>query len=320
MKRNLYITRKLPEITLTQLSKHFTVRYWDSEDIPVPRDILVQEIANIDALYCLITDTIDDELLSYAKNLQVISTLSVGFNHIDIESAIKHGIKVTHTPGILTDTTADLTFALLMATARRIPEASEVLRQQQWQAWSIFNLTGMDIHHATIGIVGFGEIGQAVAKRATGFEMNILYYNRTRKLEAEQRLGATYVTLKELLQSADYVVILTPYNKFTHNLIGEKELSLMKKNAILINTARGGIVNEKALYEAVKNRTIYAAGLDVYEQEPISIDHPLLGLPHIVTLPHIGSSTIATRLAMCQLAAQNTINAFTNDPKNLVKL
>lgn len=320
MLRKLYVTRKLPETIFNQLTKHFTVRYWDSEDIPVPRDVLIREIQHIDALYCLITDTIDDELLCYATNLKVISTLSVGFNHIDIESATNRGIVVTHTPGILTDTTADLTFALLMATARRIPEASETLRKQQWKSWSIFNLTGMDIHHATIGIVGFGEIGQAVAKRASGFDMNILYYSRSRKLEAEQTLGATYVTLNELLQSADYVVILTPYSKSTHNLIGEKELALMKNHAILINTARGGIVNEQALYEALKKGTIYAAGLDVYEQEPVSINHPLLTLPNIVTLPHIGSSTIATRLAMCQLAAQNTIEAFTDTPKNVVIL
>lgn len=318
MKPSLYITRKLPDHIVEQLSSHFTITMWESEDVPVPREVLEKEIEYVDALYCQITDNIDSELIGLSNNLKLISTLSVGYNHIDVEAASAKQIAVTNTPGILTDTTADLVFALLMATARRIPEASEVLRKNEWQSWSLFNLVGLDIHHKTIGIIGFGAIGQAVAKRATGFDMNILYYNRSRKPDAEQKLGAKYCEMDDLLVEADYVVILTPYSKETYNLIDTRELQLMKKSSILINAARGGIVNETALYNALKNGEIYAAGLDVFEQEPIDPNHQLLSLPNVVTLPHIGSATYETRIAMCQLAAQNIIDYFSNKPTNIV--
>lgn len=318
MKPLLYVTRRLPEETIDMLSAHFKVSSWESEETPVPREVLEREIENVDALYCLITDTIDAALLEKAQNLKVISTLSVGFNHIDIEAARAKNIAVTNTPGILTDTTADLTFALLMATARRMPEASEHLRNNEWRSWSLFSLTGQDIHHKTIGIIGFGAIGQAVAKRAKGFDMNVLYYNRSRKYEAEETLGAAYVELDELLKTADFVCILTPYSAETKDLITARELKLMKKSAVLINTARGGIVNEDDLYDALVNGDIYAAGLDVFAEEPVDPDHKLLTLPNLVALPHIGSSTVDTRLGMCRLAAQNLINFIQGRGNNIV--
>lgn len=318
MKPLLYVTRTLPEETIDMLSAHFEVSGWESEETPVPREILEREIEKVDALYCLITDTIDAALLEKAKNLKVISTLSVGFNHIDIEAAKAKNITVTNTPGILTDTTADLTFALLMATARRIPEASEHLRNNEWRSWSLFSLTGRDIHHATIGIIGFGAIGQAVAKRAKGFDMNVLYYNRSRKYETEETLGASYQELDELLKKSDFVCILTPYSAETKDLITARELKLMKKTAVLINTARGGIVNEDDLYDALINGDIYAAGLDVFAEEPVAPDHKLLTLPNLVALPHIGSSTIDTRLGMCRLAAQNLIDFMQGKRSNIV--
>lgn len=318
MKPLLYVTRRLPEQSLEMLSAHFEVSSWDSDDMPVPREVLEREIENVDALYCLITDTIDAALLEKAKNLKVVSTLSVGFNHIDIKAARVKNIAVTNTPGILTDTTADLTFALLMATARRIPEASEHLRNNEWKSWSIFSLTGRDIHHATLGIIGFGAIGQAVAKRAKGFDMNVLYYNRSRKYEAEETLGAAYEELDELLKTSDFVCILTPYSTETKDLITARELQLMKKTAVLINTARGGIVNEDDLYHALVNGDIYAAGLDVFTEEPIDPDHPLLTLPNLVALPHIGSSSVDTRLGMCNLAAQNLIDFIRGKRSNIV--
>lgn len=318
MKPLLYVTRRLPKEAVEMLSAYFEVSCWDSEETPVPREVLEREIENVDALYCLITDTIDAPLLEKTKNIKVISTLSVGFNHIDMEAAKAKNIAVTNTPGILTDTTADLTFALLMATARRIPEASEQLRNNEWKSWSIFGLTGRDIHHATLGIIGFGAIGQAVAKRATGFDMNVIYYNRSRKYEAEKMLGAAYQELDELLKASDFVCILTPYSAETKDLITARELKLMKKTAVLINTARGGIVNEDDLYDALANGDIYAAGLDVFAEEPINPAHKLLTLPNLVALPHIGSSTVDTRLGMCKLAAQNLIDFIQGKRSNIV--
>lgn len=318
MKPLLYATRRLPKEAIEMLSPYFEVSCWDSEETPVPREVLKREIENVDALYCLITDTIDAPLLEKAKNIKVISTLSVGFNHIDIEAAKVKNIAVTNTPGILTDTTADLTFALLMATARRIPEASEQLRNNEWKSWSIFGLTGRDIHHTTLGIIGFGAIGQAVAKRAKGFDMNVIYYNRSRKYEAEKTLGAAYQEFDELLKASDFVCILIPYSAETKDLITARELKLMKKTAVLINTARGGIVNEDDLYDALVNGNIYAAGLDVFAEEPINPAHKLLTLPNLVALPHIGSSTVDTRLGMCKLAAQNLIDFIQGERSNIV--
>ncbi|WP_246942860.1 2-hydroxyacid dehydrogenase [Bacillus pinisoli] len=319
MKPSIYVTRKIPDTALQLLKEHFLVEMWEEEETPVPREVLIEKIQTVDGLYCLLTEQVDQGLLELAPNLKVISNMAVGYNNIDIKAASNKGIMVTNTPGVLTESTADLTFALLMATARRIPEASEFLRQGQWKSWAPMMLTGQDIFGATIGIVGMGRIGEAVAKRARGFNMEILYYNRSRKMEKEAELGISYVELNELLQRSDFVVILTPYTNETKNLISKEELLLMKDTAILINVARGGIVNEAELYEALVQKKIWAAGLDVFEQEPLPMDHPLLTLPNVVTLPHIGSASIKTRIKMAELAAQNLIHALTKDtPQNLV--
>lgn len=283
---------------------------WDSENTPVPRGILETKIEEIDGLYCLLTETIDEELLSRSKNLKVVSNMAVGYNNIDITAASKRRISVTNTPGVLTETTADLTFSLLMATARRIVEASDYLREGQWQTWSPMQLTGQDIFGATIGIIGMGRIGEAVAKRAKGFDMRVLYHNRSRKPEVENHLGIEYADLQSLLKEADYVCVMTPLTPETKGLIGKDELSLMKNSAILINTARGGIVDENALYEALVDGTIWAAGLDVFDQEPVDLNHPLLTLPNVTTLPHIGSASIKTRTTMAELAAENLIEVL----------
>ncbi|QCJ44484.1 D-glycerate dehydrogenase [Bacillus sp. S3] len=310
MKSKVYITRKLPAEIVDKLSSHFYVRMWQEEDVPVPRDVLLKEIEDVDGLFCLLTETIDEEVLTKAPSLKVISTLAVGYNHIDIQAAARKGIVVTNTPGVLTETTADLTFTLLMAAARRVVESSDYLRNGDWKTWSPMQLTGQDIYGATIGIIGLGRIGEALVKRAKGFDMNVLYYNRTRKPEKEQELGIHYATLAELLQQSDYVCLLLPYSTEVHHLIGEKELALMKRNAILVNTARGGIVDEVALYHALKDGQIWAAGLDVFEQEPVPVDHPLLTLPNVVTLPHIGSASIQTRTNMANLAADNLVSVL----------
>ncbi|NSL51925.1 2-hydroxyacid dehydrogenase [Calidifontibacillus erzurumensis] len=312
MKPKVLITRKIPQEIVEKISSVCDVDMWNEEEVPIPREVLEQKIVDVEGLFCLITEKIDADLLKKAKNLKVVSNMAVGYNNIDIEACRERGITVTNTPGVLTETTADLTFALLMATARRLIEASTYLRNGEWKTWSPMQLTGQDVYGATIGIIGMGRIGEAVARRAKAFDMNILYHNRNRKVDAEKTLGATYVELDELLKQSDFVVIMTPYTPETVNLISERELSLMKKTAVLINTARGGIVNEEALYNALKTGQIWAAGLDVFAIEPVSLDHPLLTLPNVVALPHIGSASIKTRLKMAELAADNLMKGVTN--------
>lgn len=319
MKRKVYVTRKLPDAIVERLSETYEIRMWEEEDKPVPREVLEEEIKDVDGLYCLLTEQIDASLLDRADKLKVIANMAVGYNNIDIDAAKERGVTVTNTPGVLTETTADLTFSLLMATARRIPEASAYLRNGEWKTWSPMQLTGQDIHGATLGIIGLGRIGEAVAKRAKGFDMNVLYHNRSRNREAEGRLELHYTALHTLLRKSDFVCVLTPFTPETKNIIDKEELDLMKDSAIIINTARGGIVNEKALYQALKERSIWAAGLDVFEDEPVSTDNPLLTLPNLVTLPHIGSASIATRLKMADLAATNLLDALAGEePPNKV--
>jgi len=310
VKPRVYITRKIPEPIVAYIKERCEVKMWDSEDVPVPADILEEEIKSVDGLFCLLTESIDQSLLSKAQKLKVISNMAVGYNNIDIDAAIEKGITVTNTPGVLTETTADLTFALLMATARRLIESSEYLREGKWKTWSPMQLTGQDIYGSTLGIIGMGRIGEAVVRRAKGFNMKILYSSRNRKYHVEEELNAQYVAMNDLLQEADYVCVMTPYTEETRNLIDEHELSLMKNTSILINIARGGIVNETALYKALKDGQIWAAGLDVFETEPVSLEHPLLTLPNVVTLPHIGSASVQTRLNMAKLAAYNLLHAL----------
>lgn len=319
MKPKIYITRKIPVHIVNELKKSCDVSIWDHEETPVPREVLEEKVAEIDGLFCLLTEAIDENLLKKAPKLKVISNMAVGYNNIDVEAATKKGIIVTNTPGVLTETTADLTFALLMATARRIPESSAFLREGKWRTWSPMLLTGHDIFQSTLGIIGLGRIGEALARRAKGFEMNILYHNRNRKHQAEEELGLQYAALDELLTKSDFVCIMTPYTKETHHMIRKEHFQRMKSNAILINTARGGIVNEEDLYHALIDGEIWAAGLDVFEQEPVPLDHPLLTLPNVVTLPHIGSASIETRIKMAEVAADNLLQVLNGEiPRNIV--
>lgn len=216
-KKKIYITRKLPQAIYTKLADEFEVKMWDKEDQPVPREILMEEVKEIDGLFCLLTETIDREVIENAPRLKVIANMAVGYNNIDIDTATEKGIVVTNTPGVLTETTADLTFALLMATARMVIEASDYLRNGEWKTWSPMQLTGQDIHGATLGIIGMGRIGQALVKRAKGFDMNVAYYNRSRKPEIEEEMGIRYMGLEELLQQSDYVSLLIPYSPAVHH-------------------------------------------------------------------------------------------------------
>lgn len=304
MKYRIFITRKLADQIVDPLREKFDVRMWESESEKVPREVLMREVADADALLSVTADTIDQEVLMAAPKLKIVSNMAVGYNNIDLDVAKERGIIVTNTPDVLTNTTADLAFGLLIATARRMMEAEDTLRKGQWTSWSPMGYTGMDVGGATLGIIGMGRIGEAVARRAKGFDMRIMYHNRSRKIEAEAAYGFEYAELDTLLSEVDFVVILTPLTPETLGMIGERELGLMKKTAVLINVARGGIVDEAALYQALKEREIWAAGLDVYQKEPVPLNNPLLTLSNVTVLPHIGSATIKTRLGMMEMSAK----------------
>jgi glyoxylate reductase len=306
----VYVTRQVAAEIITFLEEVATVEVWEG-DSPVPREVLLKKVEKADALFAMLTDRIDEELLSRAERLQVVANMAVGYDNIDVKAANQKGIVVTNTPDVLTEDTADLAFSLLLATGRRLVEANRFLHAGEWTSWSPYLLAGQRVHGATLGIIGMGRIGQAVARRAKGFDMTVLYHNRHRKAEAEQATGARFCALDELLQESDYVMVLTPLTPETRGLIGERELSLMKPSAVLINVSRGGTVDEKALYQALLNKQIWAAGLDVFQQEPVPTDHPLLSLPNVIALPHIGSATYHTRTQMARLAAENIVAVLT---------
>jgi len=307
---SVYLTRKLPDPALQYLKKRCSLKLWNEEQTPVPRDVLLKQIDQVEGIYCTLSDKIDREVISSAPKLRVISTMSVGYDHIDVQFAREQGIKVTYTPGVLTETTADLAFTLLMSTSRRILEANRSIYEGKWKGWAPLFMAGRDIYGAKLGIVGMGRIGQAMVRRAKGFGMNVSYYSRSRKKEIEQQEKITYKPLEVLLQECDFVSLHLPGNTDTINLIGKKELSLMKPTAVLINTARGTVVNEKALLEALQEGIIRGAGLDVFEKEPIEPGHPLLALPNVVALPHIGSASIETRFKMAMIAAEDLLKGL----------
>jgi lactate dehydrogenase-like 2-hydroxyacid dehydrogenase len=251
-----------------------------------------------------VMDKFDEPVLAKCPGLKVISNIAVGYNNIDVPAATRHGIRVTNTPGVLDDTTADLAWSLLMATARRIAEGDAYVRRGDWKvAFGVQFFMGQDIHHATLGIIGMGRIGQAIARRARGFDMRVLYHNRKR-LAAQEEQGAAFVERDALLAQSDFVVVMTPYSPATHHLIGAAEIAKMKPTAILVNTARGGVVDDAALVEALEAKRIAGAGLDVFEGEP-RINPGFARLPNVVLTPHVGSSSRATRLRMCETAAAN---------------
>lgn len=318
MMHKIYVTRKIPQQGLDLLKRYAEVKIWEGE-LPPPRDILRKEIREVDGILTLLTDRIDKEILGAAKNLKVIGNYAVGFDNIDIDEATRRGIVVTNTPGVLTETTADLAFALMMAVGRNIVRGDRYVREGNWKTWEPMLLLGMDINEATLGIIGMGRIGQALARRAFGFNMRILYYDEYNIQEAERSFNAKKVSLEELLQVSDYISIHAPLTPSTRNMIGLKEFSMMRKEAILINTSRGPLVDEAALIEALERGTIAGAGLDVFQEEPIGKDHPLCRLPNVVLVPHIGSASYHTRTKMALMAAGSIIETLTGKrPKNIV--
>ncbi|MBL1179043.1 2-hydroxyacid dehydrogenase [Pantanalinema sp. GBBB05] len=303
---HLLITRQLGT-DLSSLEALATVDVWADRQ-PPPYEILQQKIPHVDGLLCLLTDRIDQALIHTGRSLKVISQMAVGYDNIDIAAATARGIPVGHTPGVLTNATADLTWALLMAAARRIVEGDRFTRSGQWQTWEPNLLLGADMAGATLGIVGLGRIGQAVARRAQGFEMQILYTGRHRGDPAlEQALGVEFVDFDRLLATSDFITIHTPLSPETHHLFSDRQFEQMQSTAVLINTARGAIVDPEALYRALQNHQIAAAAIDVTDPEPISMASPLLELENLIITPHIGSASVQTRQKMAAMAIANLI-------------
>jgi glyoxylate reductase len=317
-KPKVFVTQNIPQAGLDLLMKECEV-FVNKEDRVLSKGEIIERLKGMDGMVCLLTDAIDGEIMDAEPNLKVISNYAVGFNNIDVDAATERGIPVTNTPGVLTETTADFAWALLMAIARRVVEADKFTREGKFKGWRPQLLLGSDVYGKTIGIVGMGRIGQAMARRARGFDMNILYYDEYRPdPEVEKELGLTYVPFDELLQKADYVSIHVPLMESTHHLIGERELKLMKKTAYLINSARGPIVDEKALVKALQEKEIAGAGLDVFEDEP-ELAPGLAELDNVVIAPHIASATIETRSKMATMAAEGCLSVLKGErPVNLV--
>ena len=312
------VTREVFDDVLALLREHAEV-IDNPTDEPLVPAALAERASAADALVCALTDRIDDALLAAAPRLRAVANIAVGHNNIDLAACTARGVLATNTPGVLDETTADFAWALLLGVARRLTEAERYLREGRWTGWQLKQLAGADVHGATLGIVGMGRIGQAIARRASGFRMNVLYCNRTRLPEpVEQSLAARWVDQATLLETADFVLLMVPYSPATHHLIGADELARMKPSAFLVNTARGGVVDDAALIAALAARRIAGAALDVFEGEP-AFDRRFLDLDNVVLSPHIASSSVATRRAMAMLAARNALAALRGEtPPNLL--
>jgi len=308
------ITRRIPTSLLQRIEAECTVRYWDSDDA-IPRQELLVQAAGVTGIYCLIPDRIDAEVVEKAgPALRVVSTMSVGVDHIDVAACRARRVAVGHTPDVLTETTADLTLALMLATARRLPEAIAAVKEGSWGTWRPFWMTGIDLYGSTVGIVGLGRIGVAVARRLLGFGCNILYTGRHPNERNALAAQASFRSFDSLLAESDIVTVHCPLTAETHHLIDASALHKMKRTALLINTSRGPVVDQDALYAALVDGTIGGAGLDVTTPEPLPPVHPLLTLPNCVVLPHIGSATVATRRRMATIAADNLVAGLLGRP------
>jgi glyoxylate reductase len=302
-------TRPLFPAARAILESNFDVDYWPVQE-KIPRAELLRRVADTDALICLLTEKVDDELLAAAPKLRIVSTVSVGYDHIDVAACTRRNVVVTNTPGVLDETTADLAWALLMAVARRVVEGDAWMRTGTWPGWELDQLLGCDVFGKTLGVVGFGRIGRRVARRALGFQMRVLYYNRSgAEAEVEGELHAEYADMDRLLRESDFVTLHVPLNAETRHLISTSAFEKMKRTAYLINTARGPVVDEAALVRALEEKKIAGAALDVYENEP-KADPGLLARSDVVLAPHIGSATIETRTKMAVMAAINAAEFF----------
>jgi glyoxylate reductase len=305
LKPKVFVTRIIPEEGLNRINNVADAEIWGDE-LPPSYEVLLNKVKGVNGLVCLLTDKIDGQLMDHAgESLKVISQMAVGFDNVDVAAATAREIPVGNTPGVLTDTTADFAFTLLVAAARRVVEGDHFVKANKWKTWGPTLLMGYDIHRATLGIVGMGRIGRAVAKRASGFDMRIIYADPNIDEKTEREFGAERLSFDEVLSEADFVSLHIPLTPETHHMISERELKIMKPSCVLVNTSRGPTVDPHALYDALKEQVIAYAALDVTEPEPISIDDPLLTLDNCLIVPHIASSSFATRNKMATMAAAN---------------
>lgn len=318
MKPKVLVTREIFEDILDYLAGHFEVSA-NQSDIPMDPQTLADNLVGKSGVMTTLVDRVDAALLSDCPNLKAVCNIAVGFNNIDLEACSRAGVMATNTPGVLDDSTADFTWALILATARRVVESDAHLRSGQWKGWHLKQFLGADVHHATLGVLGFGRIGRKVARRALGFDMTVLYHStRQADPDVERSCNATFVSKNALLARADILTLHVPYSPLTHHIIGSSELAMMKQGAILINAARGGVVDVTALVDALTSGRLAGAGLDVFENEP-SLNPVLVTLKNVVLTPHIASSSAATRHAMAMLAARNLVAALTTGkPPNLL--
>ena len=316
MKPKVFLTRRMPSAVMERLERETNLA-WHEEDRAATKAEIIAGLKGRDALFCNILDRVDAELLGRCPGLKVVANFGVGFNHIDVAAATVRQIPVTNTPGVLTDATADMAFALLMNAARRIGEGERLVRARKWTGWQPLQLLGVDIAGATLGIIGFGRIGRAVARRAKGFDMRVIYWNRTR-LPASEEAGTIYTDLDDVLRQSDFISLHVAYNAETHHLLGEKQFARMKPTAFVINTSRGAVIDEEALVRALQTKCIAGAGLDVFEREP-ELEPGLCELENVVLAPHLGSATIGTRTKMGMIVVDNLLAACAGQrPPNCV--
>ncbi|HYE12086.1 MAG TPA: D-glycerate dehydrogenase [Patescibacteria group bacterium] len=317
-KPKVFIAKRIPKEVEDYIAEFCDYEIWE-HDKTIPRELLREKLYDKEGIL-LSGIAVDEDLLAHAPKLKAVSNISVGYNNFNISAMKSRNIIGTNTPGVLDDTVADLVFSLVLSTARRIAELDQYVKSGRWKVEDDEKLFGMDVHHSSIGIIGMGRVGEAIAKRARfGFDMEVFYYNRKRKYEVEENLGVRYCDFESLLKNCDFIVLMVPLTTETYHLIDYKEFGLMKENAVFINASRGQTVNEQALIEALQNKKIFGAGLDVYETEPIHTENPLLKMANVVTVPHIGSATEKTRTDMASLAAMNLVKAlYGKTPPNIV--
>ncbi len=313
-KPRIFVTRRLPEPALAILAAHCQITLWDEVETPIPRNELLRGVADAEGLLCLITDRIDAEVIAAAPRLRAVSIMAVGYDNIDRAALAARGITLTNTPDVLTETTADLAWALMLAAARRVVEGQRLIERGAWGPWHPLQMVGQDIYGRVLGVVGAGRIGQAVLRRGRGFGMRLLYHNRRPNPALEDGLDAAYRGLNDLLAESDVVVVTAPLTEETRGMFGAAQFALMKPTSIFVNVARGPLVREDDLVAALRAGRPWAAGLDVFTHEPIGPDHPLVRLPNVVLTPHIGSASVATRLRMATLAAENLVAVLSGQP------
>jgi lactate dehydrogenase-like 2-hydroxyacid dehydrogenase len=314
MPSKVFVTRRIPAAGLDRVTAACDAGVWEDR-LPPAYDILLQRVQGVEGLLTMLSDRVDAALMDAAgPRLKVISQYAVGVDNIDLAAARSRGIRVGHTPGVLTAATADMAFALLLATARRLAEAAAYVRAGQWQTWEPMTLLGADLSGATLGIVGLGRIGTAVARRAAGFELRVIAHDPSATPEHAASVGVALVDLEPLLRESDFVSLHVPLTPATRHLINRDTLRLMKPTAILINTARGPVVDQRALYDALASGVIAAAGLDVTDPEPMPTDDPLLGLPNALIAPHLGSASVLTRERMAVIASDNLLAGLAGQP------